>query len=142
MKKKLLREQWSELKTAYASGLGLRELARNMGVAEGTILSRAKREGWSKQITEAKGIALKMQSNAITPMQSAVSSLQERGESYKDSMRLLIEKKVRQLLLSGLPAIESMSDAERFNKIARETYGLNLPETQINVQTNVLASLM
>jgi hypothetical protein len=38
---------WEQIKTAYASGIGLRELARNMGIPAGTILSRAKREGWS-----------------------------------------------------------------------------------------------
>jgi len=38
-------ERWEQIKTAYASGVGLREIARNMGIAAGTILSRAKREG-------------------------------------------------------------------------------------------------
>ena len=37
--------QWEQMKTAYASGLGLRELARNAGNSAGTVLARAKREG-------------------------------------------------------------------------------------------------
>src|SRR5437868_7704314 len=37
---------WEQIKTAYASGIGLREIARNMDIPEGTILSRAKREAW------------------------------------------------------------------------------------------------
>ncbi len=37
---------WAEIRTAYASGIGLRELARNMGIPAGTVLARSKREGW------------------------------------------------------------------------------------------------
>jgi DNA-directed RNA polymerase specialized sigma24 family protein len=41
---------WAEIRTAYASGIGLREIARNIGIPEGTILSRAKREGLMQEI--------------------------------------------------------------------------------------------
>jgi len=34
-----------QIRTACASGIGLREIARNMGISEGTVLSRAKRAG-------------------------------------------------------------------------------------------------
>src|SRR6266480_7952679 len=37
---------WEQIKTAYASGIGLREIARNMGIPAGTVLARANREGW------------------------------------------------------------------------------------------------
>src|SRR5438132_3837014 len=43
-------ERWEQIKTAYASGIGLREIARNMGIPAGTILARAKREGWTREI--------------------------------------------------------------------------------------------
>ena len=35
---------WEQIKPAFASGIGLRELARNMGIPEGTVLARASRE--------------------------------------------------------------------------------------------------
>jgi uncharacterized protein YjcR len=50
-------ERWEQIKTAYASGIGLREIARNMNIPEGTVLARAKREGWSKQSSDAKSLA-------------------------------------------------------------------------------------
>ena len=50
MRRKITNETWNEIKTAYASGIGLRELSRNTGISPGTILSRAKREGWTRQI--------------------------------------------------------------------------------------------
>jgi DNA-directed RNA polymerase specialized sigma24 family protein len=34
---------WEQIQTAYASGIGLREIARSMGIPEGTVLARAKR---------------------------------------------------------------------------------------------------
>ena len=81
-KTRIPRELWGQIKTAYASGIGLRELARNMQVPAGTVLARAKREGWTQQIAAAKliehphlarEIAKPDAINAITPMQSVAS---------------------------------------------------------------------
>jgi hypothetical protein len=33
---------WAEIRTAFASGIGLREIARHMGIAEGTVLATSK----------------------------------------------------------------------------------------------------
>jgi len=46
MRRTISKSTWAEIRTAYASGIGLREIARNMNIPEGTILSRAKREAW------------------------------------------------------------------------------------------------
>jgi type III restriction enzyme len=46
---------WAEIRTAYASGIGLREVGRNMGIPDGTVLARAKREGWTREIQKRKG---------------------------------------------------------------------------------------
>ena len=54
MRRKITNELWEQIKTAVASGIGLREIARNMGIPEGTVLSRAKRESWTQQIQSAK----------------------------------------------------------------------------------------
>jgi uncharacterized protein YjcR len=79
-------ERWEQIKTAYASGIGLREIARNMGIPEGTVFARAKREGWTQQVAAAKHAASLSQSNAITPspLQSIVAVPQERGERYRE----------------------------------------------------------
>jgi hypothetical protein len=48
---------WPEIKTAFATGsVSLRELARQMNIPEGTILARAKREGWTREIQNAKAL--------------------------------------------------------------------------------------
>jgi hypothetical protein len=75
-------ETWEQVKTAYAAGVGLREIARKMKIPGGTVLARAKRERWTKQLEDAKAIALAQQSDAITPMQSAAVCMQERAQRH------------------------------------------------------------
>jgi hypothetical protein len=75
---------WEQIKTANASGIGLRELGRNMGVPAGTVLARAKREGWSKQISNAKSLAKRDDTPpAVTPMEAVAFTLKERKDKTK-----------------------------------------------------------
>jgi len=39
MRRKILNETWEQIKIAYASSIGRRELARNAGLPEGIVLS-------------------------------------------------------------------------------------------------------
>ena len=64
---RLPKDTWDQIKAGYAAGIGLREIARKMNVPEGTVLARAKREGWTQQIAAAKQAVVLPQSNAITP---------------------------------------------------------------------------
>jgi hypothetical protein len=40
MRRNITSETWHQIKTVYASGIGLREIPRKMGIPPGTILSR------------------------------------------------------------------------------------------------------
>jgi hypothetical protein len=73
MRRKILDETWEQIKTGYAAGINLREIARKMNIPEGTVLAHAKRHGWTQQIQVATGQLAVMQSDAITPVQSAQS---------------------------------------------------------------------
>jgi len=75
MRRKITHETWEQIKTGYAAGVGLREIARKMNIPEGTVLAHAKRHGWSQQIQVATGHLTAVQSNAITPVQSVPQSL-------------------------------------------------------------------
>jgi uncharacterized protein YjcR len=69
VRKRLSDLEWDQVKTAYASGTGLREIGRNMGIPEGTVLARAKREGWTREIQNAKALVKREESSlAITPV--------------------------------------------------------------------------
>src|SRR2546430_15418194 len=100
---RLSKDTWDQIKAAYAAGIGLREIARKMNVPEGTVLARAKREGWTQQIAAAKiaqrpELAKEMAKpaaiNAITPtpMQSIAAVMQERGERYRDRIAGVSER--------------------------------------------------
>jgi IS30 family transposase len=91
---RLSKDTWDQIKAGHAAGIGLRELARNMNVPEGTVLARAKREGWTQQIEAAKHAAALTQSNAITPMQSIAAVMQERGERYRERIAGVSERVV------------------------------------------------
>ena len=75
MRRKITNETWEQIKTGYAAGINLREIARKMEIPEGTVLAHAKRHGWTQQIQVATREVGVMQSDAITPVQSVPQSL-------------------------------------------------------------------
>ena len=87
MRRKITNETWGQIKTAYAAGINLRELARKMKIPEGTVLAHAKRHGWTQQIQVATRHLDVMQSDAIAPgqpvPQSIAAILSERKERTK-----------------------------------------------------------
>jgi hypothetical protein len=83
MRSRVSSERRDQIKTACASGIGLREIARNMNIPEGTILSRAKREAWSKQINDAKSLAKRDDAPSVTPMEAVAFTLSERKDKTK-----------------------------------------------------------
>jgi uncharacterized protein YjcR len=50
MRRKITDETWEQIKTGYAAGINLGEIARKMNIPEGTVLAHAKRHGWTQQI--------------------------------------------------------------------------------------------
>ena len=84
MRRKITNETWEQTKTAYASGIGLREIARNTGISAGTILSRAQREGWTQQIESAKALVKREDTTpAVAPFQAVAATLGELGETTR-----------------------------------------------------------
>jgi gluconate kinase len=123
---------WEQIKTAYAAGNGLRVTARNMNIPVGTVLARAKREGWTQKIQHAKALVPSdMQSNAITPMQSAAVSMRERAERHVDRMAGVTEKVLPHL--EAMPPdsiLHRVDQVEKLDRIARRNYGLDSTSAQ------------
>jgi hypothetical protein len=80
------------MKTAYAAEIGLREIARKMGIAEGTVLAHAKRHGWTQQIQAATRQLTVVQSDAIAPVQSVPQSLAAILAERKNRTKLGLSK--------------------------------------------------
>jgi hypothetical protein len=97
---------WEQINTAYAGGIGLREIARNMGIPEGTVLARAKREGWTKGIQCAKALAKRDDTSlVVTPVEAVATSMQERGERHVERMAGISERAVDHIETMAGPEI-------------------------------------
>jgi len=142
MRRSISTEIWQQIKAAYAAGIGLRQIARKMNVPEGTVLARAKREGWTQQIAAAKQAIALSQSNAITPLQSIAAVMQERAERYRERIAGVSERVVGHV--ESMDPDEILSRSAQFEKIdtiARRTFGLNdAPPSQGCLNLNILAN--
>jgi hypothetical protein len=120
-------EIWEQIKTAHASGIGLREIARNMGIAAGTILSRAKREGWTRQIESAKALAKREETPLIvTPVEGVAMSMQKRGERHVERMAGVSERGVDHIeTMDGPEILNTVDRIEKLDKVARRTFGIS-----------------
>jgi hypothetical protein len=125
---------WEQIKTAYASGIGLREIARNMQIPAGTVLARAKREGWTRQIATAKiaqrpdlarELAKPDAINAITPMQSVAITMQQRADRHVERMAGVTDRVLPHLEeMEPSDVINGIHEIEKFDRMARRNFGL------------------
>src|SRR5215831_19436644 len=111
MRRNITSETWEQIKTGYAAGVNLREIARKMDIPEGTVLAHAKRHGWTQQIQAATGQLTVVQSDAISPVQSVQSVPQSLAA-------ILAERKERtKLALSRFTAEAAEEAAEHRDKL-------------------------
>jgi hypothetical protein len=128
LRSKISSDVWEQVKTAYATGsIGLREIARNMGIPEGTVLARAKREGWTGEIKNAKALAKREHASpAVTPVQAVAASMQQRGERHVERMAGVSERGVDHIeTMDGPEILNSVDEIETLDKVARRTFGLS-----------------
>jgi hypothetical protein len=120
-------DRWEQIKTARASGIGLREIARNMGIPEGTVLARAKREGWAREIKNAKALAKREDfAPAVTATEAVAITMQQRGERHLGRMANIVEKTVPHVEAMEPGAIlNRIDDVETLDKIGRRTFGIS-----------------
>jgi hypothetical protein len=118
---------WLQVKTAYASGIGLREIARNMSIPEGTVLARANREAWTQQIQSIKALAKREDTSpAVAPFEAVSASMQQRGEHHVERMAGVSERGVHHIeTMDGPEILNSVNQIEKLDKVARRTFGLD-----------------
>ena len=92
MRRKITNETWEQIKTGYAAGINLREIARKLSIPEGTVLAHAKRHRWTQQIQVATGQLAVVQSDAITPRQPVPQSIAAILSERKDRTKLGLSK--------------------------------------------------
>jgi hypothetical protein len=97
-----------------------------MGIPEGTILSRAKRERWTREIQTAKALAKRQDASpAVTPVQAVAASMQQRAERHLERMAGVSERGVDHVeTMQGSEILARVDQIEKLDKIARRTFGL------------------
>ena len=141
MRRRITKSTWGEIKTAFATGsVSLRELARQMNIPEGTILSKAKREGWTQEIRNAKALAKREDASpAVTPVQAVAASMQQRGERHVERMAGVSERGVDHIeTMNGPEILNSVDEIEKLDKVARRTFGLKGDNPYSHFTLNVL----
>ena len=128
--------QWAQLRAAFTAGAGLRPLAREAGIPEGTILARAKREGWSQAKRRARDAAEATQSRLAVPAAAAIANeAAGRAQRHVARMESLCESiggHVETLPPNRL--FESITRLDALDRLARRTHGLdtnNAPVVQV-----------
>ena len=140
MRRKIADEIWEQVKTAHASGIGLREIARNMGIPAGTVLARAKREGWTREIQNAKALVKRENpALAVTPVEAVAATLAERGQRHLKRMAGVSERGVDHIeTMDGREILNSVDQIEKLDKVARRTCRLDDNPLPAGFTLNVL----
>jgi hypothetical protein len=126
-------------KFSQNDSIGLRELARNAGIAEGTLLSRAKREGWTREIQNAKALAKREDGVVATPVEAVAISMQKRGERHIERMAGVSERGVDHIeTMDGSEILNSVDQIEKLDKVARRTFQLDDTQATGQFTLNVL----
>jgi hypothetical protein len=136
-------EHWEQIKIAYISGIALREIARKMHIAQGTVLAHAKRHGWTQQIQIATGQLTVMQSDAITPVQSAQSvpqSIASILSEYKERTKLGLSQYAAEAAEQAAEHRDKLRIAGKVKGVAavHKTLWPNQPETNQILNLGVL----
>src|SRR6266550_5172263 len=132
-------ERWEQVKTAYESGIALREIARNMSIPAGTVLARAKREGWSQQRENDKALAKRDDvAKVVTPFEATSATMQQRGERHLGRMANIVEKTIPHVEAMEPGAIlDRVDDVEKLDKVARRTFGISDHDSPDQVLVNI-----
>ena len=137
--KRIPESTWAEIRTAYASGISLREIARNMNIPEGTVLARAKREGWSRQRDNAKALVKREEAaKVVTPFEAASATMQQRGERHLGRMANIVEKtKPHVEAMEPGAILDRVDDVEKLDKVARRTFGISDHDSPDQMLVNI-----
>lgn len=76
MRRTIPQTEWDQLRAAHMAGAPLRQLARNAGINEGTMLMRAHREKWAEQRTSAQAIVAQAQQSDAQDLPAVVPAAQ------------------------------------------------------------------
>ena len=131
-------ERWEQIKVAYVSGIGLREIGRKMNIPESTVLAHAKRHAWTQQIQVATGQLAVMQSDAITQVQSVPQSIASIFAEHERETKLSLARSARRMAKDAEQAtLREAPYVHKAAQVASITHSWGLREKNPNAILNV-----
>jgi hypothetical protein len=98
-----------------------------MNIPTGTVLARAKRESWTREIQNAKALAKREDSApAVTAAEAVAMTMQQRGQRHIERMAGVTEKVVEHVesLEPGV-ILDQIDKVEKADRVGRRTFGLS-----------------
>jgi hypothetical protein len=104
------------------------------------VLARAKREGWTREIQNAKALVKREDASpAVTATEAVAITMQQRGERHRERMAGVSERGVDHIeTMDGPEILNSVDEIEKLDKVARRTFGLNDDDPLSGFSLNVL----
>jgi hypothetical protein len=118
--------EWAQIKSAYLAGAELRPLARAIGIPEGTLLSRASRDGWAEERSAARDRVAALCGSIEDVSQSIAVEREQRAQRHLDRMSCLTESVGdRVQRMSPVEALDRIHKISIFDRLARRALGLD-----------------
>lgn len=117
-KRKLTAEQWEQCRIAHYGGVPLRELARRLAIPAGTILARAKREGWGAQLDQAQNAIGPLPAATETPLVSAADAVLNVLSDDSRETRLSLSRYARKAALAAEQSATPLREAQAARHVA------------------------
>ena len=125
---------WSQIKRDYLySNQSIRSLARDNGISEGTILSRAMKEGWTgeKEKYHADAMAQACPDELVSRINTLNKKDMQGAERLREAALSLLEEKAT---ASSLKAIGGV--LEQVQKICRVSLGIPIVPVRLSPEIN------
>jgi hypothetical protein len=114
------------MKSAYLAGAELRPLARAIGIPEGTLLSRASRDGWAEERNAARDRVAALCGSIEDVSQSIAVEREQRAQRHLERMGCLTESVGERVQkMSAVEALDRIHKISIFDRLARRALGLD-----------------
>lgn len=137
---RLSKSTWAGLRTAYAAGCGLRELARNAAIPEATVLSRARREGWSAGLQRAK-VLVPVNDPVVEPAEAVAQMFADDSRETRRSLSRYARRAAHAAAEHPEP-LEIAQETRHVTAIASAVHGWEGSDKASNATVNVAVAIL
>ena len=124
---------WDEIRALHVKGMTLRDIANKYDISYGALRSRSSREKWCNSVSVARHFVAQGATDAL--MRSAGEWVGKIDRTVHAALDNVMQKGLHKLTLRDLSV--ALDCADKANRIARQTYGLDADGSSHKVQVNV-----